>query len=378
MNSSVGKNDSGKANDSGKEPVRICFVSPKAYPLFDDEVEGVFGGAEVDLYMLGTEMAKDAGFAVSFVVADYGQADEQQIEGVSIFKSLDFAQNAISGAVSIWRVLRRADADVYVLKTASAGVPLVAWFCKMYGRAFVYRTANERECRGEFPFKNALLGWAFGASLRAAGCVFVQNVRDGENLKKTFGVDGVVVANGHRMSELEAGGHESILWVGRSAAVKGAERFVRLAERFADERFVMICQRATGDDNYNELCRKARGVKNLEFHERVLFHEVDVFFRRAKVLVNTSDSEGFPNTFIQACKAGAAILSYTVDPDGFLGEYDCGVCAGGDEERLVAELEGLLADDRYVELGENGRRYAEERHDIAKIVERYKVLFSSL
>ena len=37
--------------------------SPKAYPLFNRQVEAYFGGAEVDLYFLATELAKE--FSVS-------------------------------------------------------------------------------------------------------------------------------------------------------------------------------------------------------------------------------------------------------------------------------------------------------------------------
>jgi hypothetical protein len=46
---------------TGKKAVRVCFVSPKAYPLFDDTAKGVFGGADVDLYMLDTKLAKGSG-----------------------------------------------------------------------------------------------------------------------------------------------------------------------------------------------------------------------------------------------------------------------------------------------------------------------------
>ncbi len=55
-----------------QSPIRVCFISPKAYPLFNPNVEAVFGGAEVDLYYLATELAKDDSFTVSFITADYG------------------------------------------------------------------------------------------------------------------------------------------------------------------------------------------------------------------------------------------------------------------------------------------------------------------
>lgn len=33
---------------------KVCFIAPKAYPLFNPDVKKVFGGAEVDLYFLAT------------------------------------------------------------------------------------------------------------------------------------------------------------------------------------------------------------------------------------------------------------------------------------------------------------------------------------
>ena len=92
-------------NSSNKKPVRICFVSPKSYPLFDSSVDAVFGGAEVDLYMLGTELAKDDTFDVSFIVADYAQPDKCKIEGVTLLKSLRFREGSLAGAIKIWRAM---------------------------------------------------------------------------------------------------------------------------------------------------------------------------------------------------------------------------------------------------------------------------------
>ena len=57
---------------------------PKAYPLFNPQIKTVFGGAEVDLYLLATELAKDNDFAVSFITADYGQPPIETIAGVKI------------------------------------------------------------------------------------------------------------------------------------------------------------------------------------------------------------------------------------------------------------------------------------------------------
>lgn len=365
-------------NTPAKKPVQVCFVSPKAYPLFAPAAEGVFGGAEVDLYLIGTELAKDEGFEVSFVTADYGQADSEVINDVTVIKSLDFNQNPLTSAVKIWRAMRRAAADIYVLKTPSAGVPLVALYCSVYNKSFVYRSASARECDGTYLKEHFLLGRAFAWSLHKARAVFLQNSIDKDNIARTIGVSGMVIPNAHRMEESRSSDRSVILWVGRSAPIKRPELFIELAEKNPEHSFVMICQRATGDDNYDQLCSDAAEIENLEFHKQVPFADIDKFFSRAKVFVNTSDSEGFPNTFIQACKSATPILSLNVDPDGFLDKFSCGLSCNDQLDRLTQNLKFMLDEDRYIELGRNAGKYAWDNHDIEKVIEQYKTVFKQL
>ncbi len=366
-------------SDDNQNSVSVCFVMPKAYPLFNSEVEAVFGGSEVDLYYLATELARDEGFRVSFVVADYGQLDIEKRENVELIKSVNFNRNSLLGAFAIWKALKRADAQIYMMKTASAGTPLVARFCKNNSCRFVYRTAHRYECDGTYLRRHRFLGKAFTWSLRQGSAVFAQNGDDARLLEETTGVESRVIPNGHRLPGQDAAqGRESILWVGRTADFKKPELFIKLAKLFSKEKFVMICQEATGDSGYGQLRRAADEVGNLKFLPRVGFHEVGGYFQRAKVLVNTSDSEGFPNTFIQACGSGAAILSLNVNPDNFLGRYNCGRCVGGDWELMVKKLGEMTEGAWAEELGRNGRRYAEENHDITKIVEQYKEIFRKL
>ena len=359
-------------------PITICFIAPKAYPLFNPEAEGVFGGAEVDLYYLATELARDGRFDVSFIVADYGQEDAERIEGVTVLKSLDFRKNALSGARRIWRAMRRADADLYMLEAASAGVPLAGLFCRRHRRVLVYRTASQAECDGTYLKAHPVLGRAFRTALRKAGLIVVQNKGDKDSMKRTIGVTPVVIPNMHRVRPIEQRERDTILWVGRSAAIKRPDLFVRLAEMTPGESFTMICQHATGDLRYDGLLDRARAVENLSFVQRVPFHEIDEYFLRAKVFVNTSDSEGYPNTFIQAAKAAVPILSLNVNPDGFLDRYSCGLCCGGNTQRLADSLGFMLADDRYENIGRNGRKYVEQHHDLARVIEQYKEHFLRL
>lgn len=354
------------------DPVSICFVSPKAYGLFDPAAASNYGGAEVDLYMLAVELAKDPGFRVSFVTADYGQPPEQTIDNVRLLKSLSFREPPFAGAWKIWRALKRADAQFYMIKTISPGVPLTWAFCRLHRRRFLYRTASARECDGACRSDQPLTAKLFYRCLRHADGVFAQNRQDAARLRERFSIPAVVIPNGHRLQDSPPAEKQTVLWVGRSAEVKHPERFFELARAFPREPFVMVCRRATGDANYDRLRQQAAAVENLEFHENVDFARIGDCFARARVFVNTSDSEGFANTFIQAAAAGTCILTWSVNPDNFLTEYQCGLACQANAEKLNQGLSFLLEDNRCLDLGQNGRRYVREHHDITAIAEQYK------
>lgn len=358
-------------------PIRVCFVSPKAYPLFNSHADGVFGGGEVDVYYLATELAKDNSYAVSVVAADYGQPSEETIEGVKIVRSLRFDCSVLRQTRQLWRALRRAAADIYFIETASPGVPMVAFFCRWSKKPFVYRTANTGECDGTYP-TGPILSRLFKASLRRATVVFTQNNDDALNLKRTLNVESIVTPNCHPLNPPVERNRDTILWVGRSDTIKRPETFLALAREFPDQSFTMICQQATRDERYHELLSDAAKLDNLELITRVDFHQIGRYFQRARMLVNTSESEGFANTFVQACMCATPILSLDVNPDTFLDTYRCGLCAGGQWPRFIEMTRELLVEETAKELGRNGRQYAQQKHDITKVIKQYKDVFSHL
>lgn len=360
--------------NNGKK-IKICFIAPKAYPIFNPKVGTYFGGAEVDLYYLATELAKDNAFEVSFIVADYRQNDVETIEGVTVLKSLDFRKNVFDGLLRTWRALKQADADIYFLKCASPGVPLAVMFCKLHRRICLYRLASLLESNGTYVRQHPVLGRLFAWSLRRAELVFAQNAIDTENLTRTMGISSHVIPNGHPLPQMQQQRRDTILWVGRDDTIKKPWLFLDLAEAVPSEHFTMVCQTLNNDQNYSNLVARAGKIQNLQFIRHAPFNKIDAYFQRTKVFVNTSDAEGFPNTFIQACKCGTAILSFKVNPDGFLDKFGCGVNCDGDQGKMVDSLRDLLIGEKYLELGKRARKYAEQNHDIKKIIEEYKKIF---
>jgi glycosyltransferase involved in cell wall biosynthesis len=197
-------------------------------------------------------------------------------------------------------------------------------------------------------------------------------------LHDTIGVKANVIRGAHALEPLDENPRETILWAARSATFKRPELFLKFARQMPDKHFTMICPKATDDNRYDELVEKAKQVQNLEFIPGVLFDELDDYFARAKVFVSTSSSEGFPNTYVHACKCATPILTLKVNPDNFITNYKCGMCADDNWDKFCEMLNTLLDPDTAAIYGQNGRRYVDENHSISKIIEDYKKIFRQL
>lgn len=361
------------------KPIRVCFVMLKAYPVFNPEVKKIFGGAEVDFYYLATELAKDKNFQVSCIVADYGQPTVEVRDGVTLIKSLNFDENLFLWGLRLWRGLRLADAQIYMRELCSLVTVECAVFTKLYRRKLVYRTAHTRECDGTYLRENWFRGRAFAWALRYTDTVITQNAEDVEKMTATTGASSVVIRGAHPLPPMRnEGDRDIILWLARSDSFKRPELFLKLARRMPDKQFTMVCPKATYDDHYDEFVEKAKQVHNLEFIPGVPFDELDGYFARAKVFVSTSSSEGFPNTYVHACKCATPILTLKVNPDNFITKYECGMCADDNWDKFCEMLNTLLDPETAAIYGQNGRRYVDENHSISKIIEDYKKIFRRL
>ncbi|HQU43858.1 MAG TPA: hypothetical protein PK867_13660, partial [Pirellulales bacterium] len=65
--------------------MKVCFVCPYAYPLFNPDAPGRFGGAEVYAWLFARHLARRPEFEVSFAVFACGQPQHERVEGVDLF-----------------------------------------------------------------------------------------------------------------------------------------------------------------------------------------------------------------------------------------------------------------------------------------------------
>lgn len=370
--------------------IRVCIVSLYAYHMFNPKVYSRFGGAEMQLYNLATELAKDERFEVIFLVGDFGQPEIESIQGVQLRKfynpngGLKYIR-AFIAMFRLWRVLGKIKATIYLQRAAGLETGVVALFCKFRRKKFVYMAAHDQDTGITRPswmkgFIGSLRWNLYKLGVTYADTVIVQHQGQQAAVKKNYHKESIIRNSAHHIpDELDTSQKHTILWVARADDWKQPEIFLHLAQKFPSEKFVMIMPESNDKLFFQKIKEQAAKLHNLNFLGFVPVNEIDKFFQQAKIFINTSKTEGYPNTFIQAAKSKVPIISLNVDPNGTLEKCEMGLCAQGDPSELESDLGYLLSNQELIDkMGEHGFQFAKKYHDISKIIEEDKKLFIKL
>ncbi|MDB5693183.1 MAG: hypothetical protein JWO81_2246 [Alphaproteobacteria bacterium] len=364
--------------------MKLCIVSPQAYPLLQEGGKGYAGGAELQLWNLAG-FCRASGIDVDFIVDAPGGPRTEWREGVRIVKSFTRGDRTkLRAAKALGRFvadLFMSKADVYVTSCAGAPAGVIAMVARLAGKRFVYRTAHEIDCNGVYERQNGLRGRLYGHGLRAAHRVVTQN-EEHRTFLAARGVLPVVIRNGFFIGgppPADAPRPIDALWVARSDAWKNPDMFLDVAEAMPDRHFLMISPRGNDHGFFERIAERADRLPNLRFIAGAPFAETAAYFGQAKLFVGTSEAEGFPNTYLQACMAGTPIVTYKVNPDSFVTRQEIGLCADGSFERLLEQVRRLLSDEaERLRLGQNAYAYARASHDIEGEGRKWLKLFREL
>jgi len=134
-----------------------------------------------------------------------------------------------------------------------------------------------------------------------------------------------------------------VLWVGNIRRVKRPDRVLALAAQLPEADIHMVGGPLPDEHAlYEDIRRDAATRPNLTFHGRMSYWDVNAMYARARVLVNTSEVEGFPNAYLQSWIRGVPVVSY-VDPDGVIGRNGLGAVVDS-PLRMRAAILRLLRD----------------------------------
>lgn len=365
--------------------IKVCFVSLNVYPFFNKQCKVIHGGAEVQLYFLANKLAEDSRFEVSFMVGNFGQKNVETVGGIRLYKSYNpnIRNNFLTKiyrAIIYSRLFRKIDADVYVVSASDGSIGIFSFLCKLYGKKHLFRTAHQMDVDQSFIKENGVSGKFYKYGLENAAKVITQSKDHQILLKKNHGINATIVRNSFRIRDRKKNKKKYILWVARFTKWKRPELFIKLCKEFPKEQFVMICPpNVDSGKEYSRFIKKAKKIKNLRFIESIAFNGIQKYFDNAKIFVNTSESEGFPNTFIQAGIGKTPIISLNVNPDNFLSKCACGYYCKNNINELSKNLKSLLNNkNRYKTMQKNIFEYTKRNYDLTHNFKKFKNIIMGL
>jgi len=367
-------------------PSRICIVGLDSYGMLSGEENPKYIGGESIKHVLLARAWRDLGHDVSMIVHDEGQGARRQHDGITAIaahsrhgglRGLRFFHPRATRLVS---AMIAADADIYYQSPAGAYTGITAWFCGATGRRFIFRVASDSDCEkehGRIQFWRDRKLYSYG--LRRADFVAAQTEYQAQLLRENHGVESSVVNMMVEPPRTAAAVEKDIdvLWVSNLRALKRPELALELARQLPKVKFSIAGGPMPGGETYYEDVRAAAArLPNVTMHGAVRYADSGALFDRAKIFLNTSSIEGFPNTFLQAWIRGVPVVSF-FDPDSLVQRLQLGHIANSVDEMREA-ISSLLEDEADRELtGRRAREFAAREYTTG-VAARYLELLNQI
>lgn len=362
--------------------MKICFLGWENLPVLAPEFnQHGIGGEQVQHTLLAKALVR-RGHQVSMVVNDYGQPDRASWSDITTYKAFRadagipvfrYIHPRWTGA---WAALRRADADIYYASCAGMQLGLLAMFCKRARKRFVFRVAHDTDCE---PDKLLIKYWRdrklYEFGLRQAGGILTQSVQQQQAMLSNYGLHSQVAEMLVDPPEQQTERDIDVLWVNNLRQFKRPDLFLALAKRLPELKFHMVGGPQPGfGELFKQIKQEATDITNLTFHGRVPYHDVGAMYGRAQLFVNTSDSEGFPNSYLQAWIRGTPVAAF-FDPDGLIRRERLG-CAVATIDEMANTITTLRHQPiLWTEASERCKTYMQHEYGEDKILAPYLDLF---
>lgn len=366
---------------------KVCFVSQNIYYVLTQNAYLMgMGGAELQQLLMAKELV-GRGYEISIITKKNGQEKVGEnvpfklISTFNVGEGIPVIRFFYPRLFKIWKALRSSDADIYYVRGSGFIVAVVVAYAKLYYKKVIFCGADDTDFdpeRVQLSIYRDKMLYFWG--IKRCDEIVVQNETQQKLLSENFKRKGQLIHNGFYKTDHISIEKREILWVGKITWKKNPQLFVELAKRFPNEKFVMIGGRASRNsfrqqNLYEYISEKAKEIPNLEFKGFLPFEETEKYFMRAKLFINTSTHEGFPNTFLQAWSRGIPVISF-VNPDDLINKNQLGLAVTNLEE-MAQTLRDIL-NNRIQFSSVQIRAFFEKNLTIEKTVDKYENLFHHL
>jgi glycosyltransferase involved in cell wall biosynthesis len=290
-------------------------------------------------------------------------------------------------SVNLYLALKRIAPHIIYQNGGSAHTGIAALYAKNSGAKLIHQICNEhglnfhQRLKFRTHVKYAIERIFFNFGIKHTDVIIGQSKHQDNLFQNRYGRNcDIIIPLGHPLpkNEIQKSKKIVVLWIGNLRSVKQPEIFVKLAKKFHNRKnisFVMMGGSIGPMNQFKDHMQKIESTPNLTYLGEVAQDEVNRWLREGHVLVNTSVSEGFSNTFVQAWLREVPLVSLNVDPDEIITREKIGFHSKT-FEKLVYDVTTLTENKSLMEeMGTKARIYAEKNHTSDKMVEKLVKLF---
>lgn len=350
--------------------MKVCFFSETAAPL-ELLAGGAVprGGAEKQI---GCLMAYLAGKAHEVTLV-HGGPDRRRPAAVSGIESVrtPLSLRDPRSVAKLLALLRELQPEAVYARLPHDFLAAVAGYARLSKRTrLVFGLANDAFCDPwrAVPYHPWLHNSLYALTLRWSDVVVVQH--EGQRAlvrphvrREIRHLPNLVDRIDEQPRPLASASWDAV-WISHVRPQKQLEVFLDVAEALPHLQFAVVgaFDSALPRETVQTLGDRMAAAPNVEHLGLLRPAEARSVVRSAKVLVNTSRHEGFPNAMLEAWSSGCPVVSLTVDPGGVIRRESLGLVSGSPEQ-LRDDVERLATSSSLNErLGTNGLRYVRAHH----------------
>lgn len=199
--------------------------------------------------------------------------------------------------------------------------------------------------------------------------IIVQNERQKKELQNRYNRKGILLTQAAPIVQtneiVKEEGKIKVVWVANLKQLKRPELFLKIADAFTGNpefEFIMI---GRPHASYLEQIKQSQAKnENFSYLGELSNNAVNTVLLCSHILINTSDYEGFSNTFVQAWLRKVVVISMNSNPDNILTTQNIGYLLPETNQIEQTLIEFSNYRQILKKMGDDAFNYAREHHNL--------------
>ena len=359
------------------------------------------GGAEVQANYLAQELAK-RGFQISYVCQTL-QVNRintiETIESIKVYWLKPSSRFQWLDQNKYLKPLHSIRPNVIVQRLSSNVTSVIGEYAYKNNCKFVwictdntnpYKDFHQKRFKNKYQLKNTgfikynvfllnarVMDYYRNKGMKRVNVAFSQNKEQKQALFTQFKLPSKKMISGHPLPQMaltvqQRFKKQTILWCANFGQNKRPELFIELAKQIQKQDFNLKLVMVGGhsDTSYvNNILREQ--PHNLTITGQLSFKDALRYFDESTIFVNTSLSEGFSNTYIQAWLRGVPTVVFGSDPDQIIKDNGLGISVSTVDEAIVYIQNLLINFELYKNISEHVTSFSKEYHSLKAMTDNF-------